>query len=98
MFFLSSAGTMSISVGVSLMSGRSVSVETDLDSSVKSLKRAGQTALGVGNGQLLDSAGNILEEESTLKKAKLQSGDSLTLRIRQVQVCNTKTAVLCKIS
>ena len=89
---LSAKNTMSISVGVSLMSGRSASVEADLDSSVQELKQAAQTVLGVGKGQLLDSSGGVLNEQSTLQKAKLQAGDSLTLRIRQVhvQACNTK--------
>ena len=83
---------MSIRLDVSLMSGRTVSVEADLDHSVHSLKRLAETALGVGRGQLMDSSGNVLPEQSTLKKAKLQSGDSLSLHLRRVQACSNFNA------
>ena len=81
---------MSIAVDVSRMSGRTVSVEANLDSFVQALKRTAETALGVFKGQLLDSSGGVLNEQSTFKKLKLQRRASLTLHLRQVEVCGTK--------
>ena len=79
------------------MSGRAVSVEADLDSSVQALKLRVQSAFCVGKGQLLDSSGRVLPEQSTLKEAKLQSGASLTLHLRKVCVkpqCGSFAAIL----
>ena len=76
------------------MSGRTVSVEADLDSSVQALKLRVQRDLRVGKGQLLDSSGNVLPEQSTLKEAKLQSGVSLTLHLREVCIKSCKGEAL----
>ena len=77
---------MSITIDVCLMSGRAISVEADLDSRVQMLKQRAQSALGVGKGLLLDSSGGVLADQVTLEKAGLQTGQSLTLHIRKVQV------------
>ena len=77
---------MSIAVDVGLLSGRTVSVEAGLAESVATLKRRAQAALAVGKGRLLDSSGKRLDEQQTAKKAKLETGTSLTLQVGKVQV------------
>ena len=77
---------MSVVVDVGLMSGKTVSVEARLDESVATLKRRAQTALAVGKGQLLDSSGGLLDDQLTVKKAKLEAGILLTLHLRRVQI------------
>ena len=84
-----------MAVDVSLMSGKTVSVQAALGSSVQILKRTAQVALGVNRGQLLDSSGSILHEQSTLTKLKLQSGAPLTLYVRKVQICGVKFMKPC---
>ena len=84
---------MSVIVDVSLISGRTVTLEATADERVEALKRSAQTALGVGGGQLLNSSGSVLDGAMTVKKAKLRSGDSLTFQIRGVQVCSSEHAV-----
>ena len=76
---------MSVVVDVGLISGKTVSVEAGLDESVATLKRRAQTALAVGKGRLVDS-GRLLDDELTVKEAKLETGHSLTLQLRSVQV------------
>ena len=73
-------------VDVGLTSGKTVSVEARLDESVATLKRRAQTALAVGKGRLLDSSGGLLDDQLTVKKAKLEAGTSLTLQLRRVQI------------
>ena len=80
---------MSILVEVGLISGKTVSVEAGLDESVGWLKRHAQTALAVGKGRLLDSSARLLDEEQTIKEAKLQTGTLLTLQVGTVQVLGT---------
>ena len=80
------ARNMSVTVKVGLLSGRTVTVQAGLDEAVGSLKRRAQTALGVGNGRLLDSSANVLDTCVQIKKARVQTDDSFTLHIRRVQV------------
>ena len=77
---------MSVEVHVGLISGKTVSVEARLDESVATLKQRAQTALAVGKGRLLDSSGRLVDDQLTVKKAKLEAGTSLTLHLRRVQV------------
>ncbi|OLQ06603.1 C4-dicarboxylate transport protein 1 [Symbiodinium microadriaticum] len=77
---------MSISVQIVLLSGRAVTVEVGLDETVATLKCLAQTALGVGGGQLLDSSGSVLNVSATIKTARLENGDSLSMHISQIQV------------
>ena len=72
---------MSIVVDVGLISGNTVSVEAGLDESVGLLKLRAQTALAVGKRRLLHSS-RLLDEEQTVKKAKLQNGPLLALQLR----------------
>ena len=76
---------MSISVDVHLLSGKTESLEVHADDSVDSLRRRAQRALKAGNGRryLLDGA-------STIKEARLQNGDALTLHVKQVALVATK--------
>ena len=76
---------MSVVVDVDLISGKTVSVEARLDESVATLKRRAQTALAVGKGRLLDSGG-LLDDDLTVRNAKLETGTSLTLQLRRVQI------------
>ena len=76
---------MSIAVDVGLLSGRTVSVEAGLDESVATLKRRAQTALAVRKGRLFDSSARLLDEQQTVKKAKLETGTSLTLHLARFE-------------
>ncbi|OLQ01848.1 hypothetical protein AK812_SmicGene15376 [Symbiodinium microadriaticum] len=72
--------------------GRTATVQVGLDEDVMTLQRRAEIALGVGTGRLLDSSGSSLDSFASIKNAKLQAGDSLTLQIRRVQACATKGA------
>ena len=63
-----------------------VSVEARLDEAWATLKRRAQTALAVGKGRRCDSSARPLDEEQTLKKAKLETGTSLILQVGKVRV------------
>ena len=82
----------SITIEVSLISGRTVVVETELDATVESLKQQAQTALGVGRGRLSNAAGEVLDGTSTIKHCGLCCGDLLTLQIGLVQVASSSKA------
>ncbi|OLQ07977.1 Acyl-CoA wax alcohol acyltransferase 2 [Symbiodinium microadriaticum] len=77
---------MSVAVEVSLLSGKRVALKAGLEEEVAAVKRRAQTALGVGHGRLLNSSGSALDACSTIKDAKLQKGDSLTLHISRLQI------------
>eukprot|EP00439_Symbiodinium_sp_Y106_P047255 s326_g6.t1 len=77
---------MQISVTVGLLSGKAATVEAGLDEEVGTLKRRAQT------GRLLDAAGSILDVRESIKRARLQSGGSLTLHINRAQVRATRSA------
>ena len=53
--------SMSIAVTVGLLSGKAAIVQVGVDEKVGALQCQAQTVLGVGNGRLLDSSGNILD-------------------------------------
>eukprot|EP00439_Symbiodinium_sp_Y106_P008315 s7511_g1.t1 len=64
-----------------------------VDELVGALKLRGQTALGVGNGQLLNASGQTLDAFSTIKDAGLQDSDSLILlHSNKVQVHGCRQA------
>ena len=79
----------SITVHVGQLSGKGA-VQVDLDEEVATLNLRAQTALGVGNGRLVNSSGCVLDacstQCSTINDAKLQNGDSLTLHIKRLQI------------
>ena len=72
---------MSLTFVVGLISGKTVSLQTDEDESVESLRVRAQTALGAGKGRLLDSTGKVLDGGVPLKKARLQYAEPLTLQV-----------------
>ena len=78
---------MALLVHVTLISGKSVSLEADLDDPVASLKRRAERAFGVGKGRLFNSSGSVLDGDGTLGRAGLQTGDSLTVQVSKVQIC-----------
>ncbi|CAE7839616.1 Supv3l1, partial [Symbiodinium sp. KB8] len=77
---------------VGLLSGRTATVQADLDESVAVLKRRAETALEVGKGRLVDSSGGVLDVDAPIKRARLQNGDSLVLHIGRAQVQSTYRA------
>ena len=56
---------MSLTIEVSLISGRSVSVEVQPDECVHAVQLRAQRALGVRKGRLLNSCGDVLDGEKT---------------------------------
>eukprot|EP00439_Symbiodinium_sp_Y106_P045416 s280_g5.t1 len=84
---------MSLTVKVSLVSGKTVSLKTNPNDSVESLQLRAQSALGVGGSvRLLNCAGGVLKGRDTVRKAGLQNEDLLTLYARRVEVCSTRVA------
>ena len=77
---------MSITLHVSLLSGRRVSLDTGLDIDVESFKRQAQRALSVGKGRLIDSRGSVLDGAKTIRVCGLQNDDALNLQIRPVMM------------
>ena len=81
-----SSNNLSVNVEVGLLSG-SLAVKAGLDETVETLKRRAQAARAVGKQGLLDPHGQILDG-TTVKKARLQTGDSLTLQVSRTVACN----------
>ena len=78
---------MPFTIEVSLLSGRSVSLEARPDEPVQSLQSRAQRTLAVVRGRLLSSSGGILDGAATLAESGLLSGDVLTLLMSSIQVC-----------
>ena len=76
---------MSITVEVSLLSGKTATVEAGPDEEVETLKRRAQAALGVGRGRLMDSAGRFLDPRAQIKDCEVQTADALTLHCSPVK-------------
>ena len=83
---------MSIFVEVGLLSDKTAVVEAHFDEDVETFKGRARTALGVGNGRLVDSFGSVLDASAPIKGSILQKGHSLTLQISPVRVCGTARA------
>ena len=77
---------MSVTVEVGLLSGKTVTVQADLNEHVGTLKCRAQTALGVGTGRLIDGLGSVLDACATVMEAGVQNGDRLTLHVARVQI------------
>ena len=84
---------MSVRLEVGLLSGRTVKLEPCLGGTVATLKRGAQDALNVGLGQLLNSSGDVLDEASTVKKARLQDGECLIFKMRQTELASARYTV-----
>ena len=79
---------MSLTLEVSLISGKTVSLQTDEDESVESLRVRAQRALGAGKGRLVDSTGSVLDGGVPLKEVGLQCEEPLTLHVRRADICS----------
>ena len=55
---------MSITVEIGLLSGKTVTVQADLDETVASFNLRAQTALAVGKGRLVNSSGSVADQDS----------------------------------
>ena len=77
---------MSISVEVSLLSGRTATVTAGPDEDVDALSFRAQTALGVGKGRLVDLTGNFLHACTPIKDSEVQDGGSLILQTCRVEI------------
>ena len=76
---------MSITVEVSLLSGKTAAVEASPDEPVQTLTKRGQIALGVEKGRLLDSFGVVLDGYVS----NIQNGDSLMLHVKGLEIQST---------
>ena len=83
---------MSLTVEVSLISGKTVSLQAHRDESVDSLRVRAQRALRVGKGRLLNSTGLVLDGDDPIKTARLQKAEPLTLHVRRVDIRGTARA------
>ena len=82
-----------LTIEVTLLSGKRVSLEAGADESVESLKKRARKALAIGRATLLDSSGRVLDAASTLEECSLQSGDTLTLQRGSVRVHGHKSVL-----
>ena len=80
---------MSISVHVHLLSGTNVTLATEPEEFVTRLCQKAQGSLRVGKGRLLTASGDTLAE-GTVKRARLQDNDVLTLNVGQVHLSASK--------
>ena len=83
---------MSTNVEVSLLSGKTATVQAGLDETVETLSQRAQMALGVGKGRFLDSCGVVLDGCLDTKTSRIQNGDTLTLHVNGVQIQSTDFA------
>ena len=70
---------MSITVKVSLLSGKTATVEAGLNETVETLAQRAQVALRVGKGRLVDAFGSLLNGSALVNESKVKDGDSLSL-------------------
>ena len=75
---------MGISVDVRLISGRRAIVELEADASVETLRQRAQSALAVGRGRLLNSAGGF----AFLRRAWFLSCPLQFGRVQRMVGCN----------
>ena len=78
---------MSLTLEVSLISGKTVSLQTHGDESVESLRLRAQRALVVGKSRLFDSTGSVLDGGAPLQMTSLQYVEPLTLQVGRVDLC-----------
>ena len=81
---------MAIVVDVTLISVQRVSLEADLTASAKCLAERARQSLGVGRGRLFSSSGSMLDGDTKLGEAGLQTGDCLTLQTTRNQLKNVQ--------
>ena len=60
---------MALTLEVSLVSGRAVSLEAGSEDRVEAVKSRAEEALNVGKGRLIDWSGRVLDGSATLRQA-----------------------------
>ena len=92
----SSAEDEKMAVHISLLSGKSVTLECSQDESITCLKRRAQQALGLGGGAggLISAAGDCLNAttDATVKRMRIMHNDTLTLSCSPTKVQVTEKA------
>ena len=81
---------MSITLHVSLLSGRTVQIETGLDVHVWEFNRRAQRVLSVGKGRLVHSTGLVLDEAKTIGDSDLGNDDILNMQIQPTTIQATR--------
>ena len=77
---------MSITLHVSLLSGRTVPIEIGLDVDIRVFKRRAERAVSVGKGGLIHSSGSVLDVAKTIGDSELHNGDILSLHVLPVAI------------
>ena len=77
---------MPITLHVSLLSGRTVQIDTGLDVDVGAFKRRAQSALSVGKSRLVHPSGSVLNEAVTIRDSELCTGDILHLQMQPITI------------
>lgn len=62
---------MSVSIEVSLLSGKTLPIEVDVDVSLDDLSEHAQRALETSRGRLVNSFGRVLEGSATIRQSRL---------------------------
>ena len=87
---------MSITLSVSLLSGRTISVETEADVDIENFKQRAQSALSIGRGILVHSNGPVLYGARTIRESGLQTGDVLTVQVQPVTILAARRRLFSK--
>ena len=82
-------GSMSITLHVSLLSGRRVSIQTGLNADIVQFRQHAQSALSVVNCRLVHSCGWLVNEVGTIGGCGLQTDDDLTLQVQPLRIMAT---------
>ena len=81
---------MPITLHVSLLSGRTVQIETGLDVELGVFNRRAQRALSVGKGRLVHSSGSVLDDSEIIGDCELRNEDVLILQMQPMAICATR--------
>ena len=84
--------SMSVTLRVSLLSGRTADLRTHEAAFVEEVRLQAQEAFGVGRARLTNSAGVFLNEAATVHLCGLRSGDMLALLVGQVRISRTRNS------
>ncbi|CAE7762124.1 HERC1, partial [Symbiodinium necroappetens] len=81
---------MSVQVTVSLLSGKTVSIDVDSTSSVGELRKDAQSQLGIGSSRLMRAGPEELRHAMTVQEAGLVNGDELQLIRKQLEISSRR--------
>ena len=73
-----------------LLSGRTVSVQTERNVTVHDFKQSAQSLSSVGKARLVTTSGRVVEGASTIGECGLISGGSITLHVAQLKILATR--------